>query len=137
MGGGAEDREAIREVLARYVHLWDQGRSGEVAALFREADGEWRSKFGRAVGRAEVAALLARIAGGRVRADGSAPARRHFNANISIRLDGAAAEVVSDFFVLEQTAQGLAAVSMGQYRDAMVKEGSDWLFRARVIVHPG
>jgi hypothetical protein len=35
-----EDKDAIRELMHRYCFCMDEGRFGELAALFTE-DGEW------------------------------------------------------------------------------------------------
>lgn len=53
-----EDREAIRELIARYGPLADSGDAQGVAALWAE-DGVYAvAGFGEAKGRAEIAALI-------------------------------------------------------------------------------
>ncbi len=56
--GELEDREAIRELIARYGPLADAGRAGDVAALWAE-DGVYAvDGYGENRGRAAVAALI-------------------------------------------------------------------------------
>lgn len=57
MVSSADEKDAIREVMARYCHALDACRFDDVAALFAE-DGEWMTDYGSARGRAEIAALL-------------------------------------------------------------------------------
>src|ERR1700681_4349498 len=56
----ADDREAVREVLAEYCFRLDDGRFDEMAALFTE-DGTWDTAFGAATGRPAIAAQAARL----------------------------------------------------------------------------
>ena len=52
--GALEEKDAIREVLARYCFALDDGKFAEMAALFTE-DGTWHTAFGKATGRAAIA----------------------------------------------------------------------------------
>ena len=52
-----EDKDAIRELLARYCFLLDGYRLSEFAALFT-ADGEWISRNGTAKGPEPIEQLL-------------------------------------------------------------------------------
>ncbi len=130
----ADDREAIRDVLARYVHALDNRRFAEVAAMF-SLDGEWRSKHGNAVSPAVIEARLRATTVARD-AGGPAQPRRHFNTNFSIQAgpDGTA-EVVSTFVTVQQTEHGLAPVTLGSYHDTLIRQGGTWLFRQRIIEH--
>lgn len=129
----AEDRDAIRELLASYGRHWDYGRIAAVAALFT-ADGEWRSKHGAATGPAAIATLLDRIAAGRG-TDGP-PLRRHFVANLQIDIEGPTAQCESDFIAVQAAGAAFSIVSMGTYRDRLVRHGRQWRFSRREIVHP-
>jgi len=129
----AEDRDAIRALLASYGRHWDCGRVAEVAALFT-SDGEWRSKHGAATGPAAIEALLDRIAAGR--GTSAAPVRRHFAANLQIDIEGLTAQCESDFIVVQAAGAAFSIVSMGTYRDKLVRHGRQWKFSRREIVHP-
>ncbi len=133
-GLSADDREAIREVLACYLHALDERRFAEVAAMFIP-NGEWRSKHGSAVSPSEIEARMRDTV---VARDGGGPAqpRRHLNANVSIVAgpDGSA-EVTSTFVTIQHTERGLLPVTLGSYHDSLVRSGGKWLFRRRVIVH--
>jgi len=54
-----EDKDSIREVLAKYCTFGDNGRFSKLAALFVEG-GVWEGRMGRALGRAEIEALMTR-----------------------------------------------------------------------------
>ena len=56
MPSAVEEKDAIREVLAEYCFLLDDGRFAEMAALFTE-DGTWDTAFGKATGRPAIAEL--------------------------------------------------------------------------------
>jgi len=58
MPTAAEDKDAIRELMAEYCFHLDDGRYDDMAALFTE-DGAWDTAFGKATGRAAIAALAA------------------------------------------------------------------------------
>ncbi len=130
MVSSADEKDAIREVMARYCHALDACRFDDVAALFAE-DGEWMTDYGSARGRAEIAALLRGI----VPVKGEGPQRKHYIANILIKLDGASASSVSDYLVIRESENGLIPVMGGTYRDVFVKAGDDWLFRRKELVH--
>jgi hypothetical protein len=124
-----EDKDAIREVLAEYCFRLDGGRFDEMAALFTE-DGTWDTAFGKAEGRAAIAAL-ARSLGER----GPQPRPRavHLTTNIVIALDGERAEVRSNWTVVQNGPQGPQIGSGGGYADDLVKQNGRWLFRYRKI----
>jgi 3-phenylpropionate/cinnamic acid dioxygenase small subunit len=124
-----EEKDAIREVLAEYCFRLDDGRFAEMAALFTE-DGTWETAFGKATGRAEIADFARGL---RERADQPRPRAIHLVTNISIALEGARAEVRSNWIVVQNSPQGPKIGSGGAYYDQMAKEGGSWLFRYRRI----
>jgi uncharacterized protein (TIGR02246 family) len=96
MPGNAEEKEAIRDVLATYCFCLDEGRFAEMAALFTP-DGVWDTAFGKGVGRDGIEALVRRMRDSR-------PANErhrgvHLCTNVSIRLDGETARVLSNWMV--------------------------------------
>ena len=94
MASAADEKDAIRELMARYCHALDDCRFGEVAALFA-VDGEWSTTYGSARGRAQIEALLASV----VPKPGEGPQRKHYITNILIKLDkeGEPQPQLSDF----------------------------------------
>ena len=129
MSSALEDKEAIREVLAEYCFRLDGGRYDDMAALFTE-DGTWDTAFGKGTGRAAIAGLARDI---RARAGDNRPRAIHLVTNIAIALDGARAEVRSNWTVVQNSPEGPKIGSGGGYKDEMVKEGGSWLFRYRKI----
>jgi hypothetical protein len=129
MPTAVEEKDAIREVLAEYCFRLDDGRFGEMAALFTE-NGTWDTAFGRATGRTAIAELAHGI---RARAGDERPRAVHLVTNISIALDGASARVRSNWTVVQNSPQGPKIGSGGAYQDELVKEHGQWLFRYRKI----
>jgi len=129
MPTAVEEKDAIREVLAEYCFRLDDGHFAEMAALFTE-NGTWDTAFGRATGRAAIAQLAHDI---RAKAGEQRPRGIHLVTNISIALDGASARVRSNWTVAQNSAEGPKIGSGGCYRDELVKESGQWLFRYRKI----
>jgi len=129
MPTAVEEKDAIREVLAEYCFRLDDGRFAEMAALFTES-GTWDTAFGRATGRAAIAELARDI---RAKAGEPRPRGVHLVTNISVALDGASARVRSNWTVVQNSPEGPKIGSGGAYRDELIKEGGQWLFRYRKI----
>ena len=120
------DKDDIRELLARYCFALDAERFEEMAALFT-SDGVWETAFGTGTGRAGIAAQARSIAAG------PRPRRVHLTTNIVIDLDGDAATVRSNWVLIENSSNGPAIGSGGEYSDALVKVDGQWFFRHRTI----
>src|SRR5262245_62344332 len=60
MTSTADEKDAIRELMARYCHALDACKFSEVASLFAE-DGEWTTTYGKARGRTQIETLLASV----------------------------------------------------------------------------
>jgi uncharacterized protein (TIGR02246 family) len=129
MPTAVEDKDAIRELMAEYCFRLDDGRYDDMAALFTE-DGTWDTAFGKATGRATIARLARDI---RARAGDSRPRAVHLVTNIAIALSGEAAEVRSNWTVVQNSPEGPKIGSGGAYADKMVKEDGAWRFRYRKI----
>ena len=123
------DKDAIRELLARYCFHLDGGELEEMAALFVE-DGVWDTAFGEGRGRE---GLKARVRAIRALATGPQPRRAHLTTNIVIDLDGDRATARSNWTVIENHADGPRLSSGGEYRDRLVKRDGRWLFEYRKI----
>jgi hypothetical protein len=125
-----EEKDAIREVLAEYCFRLDSGWYDGMAALFAE-NGTWETAFGKATGREAIAALAGDI---RARAGDNRPRGIHLVANIAITFDGEnAADIRSNWTVVQNSPDGPKIGSGGAYHDQMVKQGGRWLFRYRKI----
>jgi 3-phenylpropionate/cinnamic acid dioxygenase small subunit len=124
-----EDKDAIRELMAEYCFRLDDGRYDDMAALFAE-DGTWDTAFGKATGRAAIAELARGI---RARAGAERPRAAHLVTNIAITLDGARAEVRSNWMVMQNDPQGPKIGSGGGYADQIVRQDGRWLFHYRKI----
>ena len=127
MPSAAEEKEAIRDLLAEYCFHIDDDRFAEMAALFIE-DGTWDTAFGKATGRPAIEALIRRIAGNEPR-----PRRIHAVSNVTIRLDGEQARVKSNWILAQTSERGPIISSGGSYTDELVKQGGRWLFKLRKI----
>jgi 3-phenylpropionate/cinnamic acid dioxygenase small subunit len=125
-----EDKDAIRELLARYCFLLDGYKLGEFAALFT-ADGEWISRNGTAKGPADIEALLR----GMVPEPAPGRRRKHFTTNIIIDLMGDAATVISNFLVVRDSEAGPAIAVAGTYEDTVVRTADGWKFKSRKLSH--
>jgi hypothetical protein len=125
-----EDKDAIRELLAEYCFLLDSYHLKEFGQLFIEG-GEWISRNGSATGPAGIEAFLRHL----VPEPGPGTRRKHFTANIVIRLNGDQAEVTSNFLVVRDTSTGPAIAVAGTYHDVVVKIGANWRFKSRRLTH--
>jgi uncharacterized protein (TIGR02246 family) len=130
MTSAADDKDAIRDLMARYCHALDACCFTDVAALFAE-DGEWTTTYGSARGRAAIEALLERV----VPKPGEGPQRKHYITNILITLAGERASARSDYLVVRQSERGLLPVMGGAYLDTFVKRDSTWRFARKELVH--
>lgn len=126
----ADEKDAIRELMARYCHHLDACRFAKVAELFVD-DGEWTTTYGAARGPAEIEAMLASV----VPRPGEGPQRKHYITNIIIELAGDRARAISDYLVVRESEGGLMPVMGGTYQDAFVKRNGSWFFSRKQLVH--
>jgi uncharacterized protein (TIGR02246 family) len=121
------DEEAIRQLLARYCQLADDGRYDDWSRLFTP-DGTFKPGSGEPVsGRAALVANLERSLGSR-------PERRtkHVCANSIIDVQGDEATAVSDYLVFHRTGdQPWSCSTSGRQHDRLVKVDGRWLFAER------
>lgn len=128
MAGVLEEKDAIREVMARYCFALDDGRFADMAALFTE-NGTWQTFFGKATGRKAIAEFAAGLRAHRT----ENPRAIHHVTNIVITLDGHSAKVRSNWTTVQNSPDGPKIGSGGAYDDDMVKIGGQWFFRYRTI----
>ena len=130
MPGMLEEKDAIREVLAEYCFRLDSGWYDGMAALFAE-NGTWETAFGKATGREAIAGLAGEI---RARAGDQRPRGVHLVTNIVITFDGdTAADIRSNWTVVQNSPDGPKIGSGGGYADRMVKQDGVWRFHYRKI----
>jgi 3-phenylpropionate/cinnamic acid dioxygenase small subunit len=125
-----EDKDAIRELLARYCFLLDGYKLKEFAALFA-ADGEWISRNGKAAGREAIERLLR----GLVPEPAPGKRRKHYTTNIIIDLTGDSATVASNFLVVRDSESGPTISVAGTYDDTVVRTAEGWKFKSRRLSH--
>lgn len=128
MANPLEDKDAIREVLAKYCFCLDAGKFEEMAALFTD-DGTWHTDFGKGEGHAGIIEHALSLRAGNT----PRPRGVHLTTNVVIELDGNRARVQSNWVVAQNSDAGPAISSAGGYSDDMVKQNGRWLFRYRRI----
>jgi hypothetical protein len=126
-----EDKDAIRELLARYCFLLDGYKLKEFAAFLFTADGEWISRNGTAAGPEAIERLLR----GLVPEPAPGKRRKHLTANILIELTGDSATVVSNFLVVRDSETGPVIAVAGTYDDTVVRTAEGWKFKSRRLSH--
>jgi uncharacterized protein (TIGR02246 family) len=125
-----EDKDAIREVMAAYCHALDGGRFADVASLFAD-DGIWTTDYGEAKGRAAIEQMLRSI----VPVKGEGPQRKHYIANIIIKVNEDSADSISDYLVVRECGPDLIPVMGGTYKDKWVRQDGTWRFARKELVH--
>lgn len=126
MPSALEDKEAIRELFARYCFYTDTAQFEKFVALFVE-DCDWDGGiFGRQLGRS---ALLESLRPG---AD-TATKLRHFTTNSVIAIEGDEARATSYVTVLGVGGESPQIFFAGCYVDRLVRQDGLWLFRQRKI----
>jgi SnoaL-like protein len=127
MASVLEEKDSIRETMARYCFYTDSGQSEKYADLFTE-DCDWDGgPFGRCLGKA---ALLAMHRG----SGDSATKLRHVNTNVVITLNDNEAQATSYVAVIGVGETAPTIFFAGTYVDQFVKRGGRWLFKVRRIV---
>ncbi len=119
-----EDREAIRELDARYCRYLDEGQWQRLGQCFTE-DGVFDG-LSRIEGRTAVQDFFAGLAGGGL------TAMWHHVTNHEIAVHGDSATVRS---LLWQpcVVAGVAHVSAGRYRDHLVRTADGWRIREKQV----
>lgn len=121
----AADRDAIRDLLARYTYNGDRGRVGELAACFA-ADGVLEFPGNAATGPAAIAAALS---GGTGTRNPDLTFVRHHITNPLIEVDGDAASARSYFTVHSD----FGPDHSGTYSDRLIRVADGWRFAHRLV----
>jgi uncharacterized protein (TIGR02246 family) len=125
-----EDKDAIREIMAAYCHALDACRFADVANLFAD-DGVWTTDYGEAKGCGAIEEMLRSF----LPVKGEGPQRKHYIANIIIKVDGDSAESISDYLVVRESGPDLIPVMGGTYKDKWVRQDGAWRFKRKELVH--
>jgi len=119
----AEDREAIREAIARMNWLSDAGDAAGHAALYTEDVVYDVGAFGSFRGRKELQNFFEQVYA-------SFRLREHRTANLLIELQGEKASVRC-YWMAHLVFQDRALISSGKYEDEWVKREGIWLCASR------
>ena len=121
-----EDLIEIQQLFVDYGHYLDRGDFAAYAGLFAENGEFLMGPVGRAKGRKEIEAMMARTFGNGV---GSLV---HLVTNPVINLDGDRATSDVMWTVVARGTDGQPALSMiGRHQDDLVREGGRWRFQRR------
>lgn len=128
-GSGRSDVEEITALVHEYAFRLDRGDLDGVAALF--ANAELRSTRNDRVRRgvAEARTLYDPV----ILYDDGTPQTVHQLTNVTVRVDGSAAESRSYFTVMQVTNLGLHPILVGEYRDRFAFVDGGWEFTERVF----
>lgn len=121
----AADRDAIRDLLARYTYNGDRGRVAELAACFA-ANGTIEYPGNRATGPAEIAAALSGGTGAR---NPALSFLRHHITNPLIEVDADRASARSYFAVHTDVGPDHS----GTYSDQLIRTAEGWRFAHRLV----
>ena len=121
----ATDRDAIRDLLARYTYNGDRGRVADLAACFAE-DGVIEYPGNTAQGPAAIAEALS--GGGGARNPALTFVRHHIT-NTLIEVDGDTANARSYFAVHTD----IGPDHSGTYSDRLVRTAEGWRFAHRLV----
>jgi uncharacterized protein (TIGR02246 family) len=121
MPTSTEDRDAIRDVAARYCHNFDAGDADGVAGLFTE-DGMFDPGFAGFVpleSREAIRAFVGGLTPGTV---------HHMVTDLAYDVDGDRATGIASFIVTA----GTAIVTVGRYHDELTRIDGAWRIVRRV-----
>lgn len=122
-----EDREAIRDLIARYGPLADAGDAPGVAALWA-ADGRYAiTGFGVAEGQEAVAGLITGESHQQLIADGCA----HVLGPVAITVDGDTAIAQGHSVVFRWTGAGFEAARVAANRWQLIRTTNGWRVASR------
>ena len=120
-------RLGIMDLTARYTRAGDTGRAADLAALFAP-DGVFEVSGGRAVGPAEIVALIEVIKQDFATAPSTFYPARHTVSGLVIDLVDDTHATGRSYFVL---IAGWGVDHWGVYRDEYTRCGDRWLFGSR------
>jgi hypothetical protein len=122
-----EEKDAIRELMARYCFHFDNGEFEAWLDLFTDDGSFDLGARGQFAGRDALRTFLAIVP----RVDGKPP-MKHFVANPIICVDGDRATAQSYVLVVSGGAHPSITLA-GRYEDEVHKLGTVWRFRRRIV----
>jgi ketosteroid isomerase-like protein len=126
---GADDAQAITELIHDYARRLDDGDLDGVAALFAQAE-LWSTRDDRVRrGTAEARTLYDPV----ILYEDGTPRTLHQLSNVSVDVQGDTAGARTYFTVLQVTGQGLHPILAGEYRDRFRRVGGVWHFTERIF----
>lgn len=123
-----EDKEAIRELIARYGPLADSGDSKGVAALWADDGSYTVGGMAEAQGRAAIAGLIESATHRQLMSDGCA----HLLGPVAIDLDGNVAIACGHSVVLRRNQAGFEVWRVSANRWELERGPKGWRVRRRV-----
>jgi ketosteroid isomerase-like protein len=123
------DTETITALLHEYAYRLDAGDLDGVAAMFHDAELRSTTHDHVRKGTAEARAIYDSVQLG---PDGT-PGTMHQISNVTVHVDGDAANARCYFTVLQVTAQGLHPILAGEYRDRFRRVDGRWRFAERTF----
>jgi 3-phenylpropionate/cinnamic acid dioxygenase small subunit len=130
--GSYEDREAIKDLYARYAEAADNDEFDEWARTFTP-DGWMYSPShpsGRVTGREQLRAMVSGNAAWLV--EQGIRKQRHVNANLRISIEGVRARGTCNVLYYWLRPDGVTElVGIGGYDDVLVRVDGEWLFESR------
>jgi ketosteroid isomerase-like protein len=126
-----EDKLAIEELIARYNHSIDANDMVTWLDCWTE-DAVFDGIGKYLVGKAAIAAFAKNYARDYLSV---MPGCRHFTVNITSRIEGEQATSRSYLQLWSTGAKGAQIAFTGVYTDKLVKQGGEWRFAGRKMVH--
>lgn len=132
-----EDKEAIRQMLERYIEFNEARDYRSYSQLFA-SNGELKLRRGSAIGPENIFQLLQTSFGGPLPANSMLRNASHVLSNIVIEINGDTATARSRWALLSPSKEdGSPRVAQsGFYTDKLVREKGEWKFLQRIVT-PG
>jgi 3-phenylpropionate/cinnamic acid dioxygenase small subunit len=132
-----EDKEAIRQMLERYIEF-NEARDYRAYSQLFASNGELKLRRGSAVGPENIFQLLQTSFGGPLPANSMLRNASHVLSNIVIEVNGDTATARSRWALLSPSKEdGSPRVAQsGFYTDKLVREKGEWKFLQRIVI-PG
>ena len=128
MSSECEEKDAIRELLARYCYHFDGGEFEQWLDLFT-ADGAFDlGTRGRFVGRDGLRDFLKIVP-----LTNGQPMMRHCVTNVIVELQGDHATAQS-YVLVVRGGETIGVTVVGRYNDRLVKQNGAWRFQERTVL---
>jgi len=129
-----EDKEAIRDLLERYIDF-NEGRDWRGYSRLFADNGELVMSTQTLTGPDAIYTLLeGNFGAGKIGPDSPLYGASHLLSNVRISVDGDTATAVSRWTLLIPGGGTPRVFQHGKYRDSLVRVDGEWKFRRRAIV---